>query len=458
MRYVYVADEERYIDINNASKKSERAFNRYHADKNCTIEAGNDSHGNTKYKKLSPSAFAALKGTQTADTSDYLPRCKGLIVNGADGLITLNAYHPPSFARIASESEIEQANDLIDSTLAFLLDDKKEKQMVRDFMANAVQNAGYPPPWGLLIQGRQGSGKSSITRIVGAAVGGDTYIESPNRCSNVSTIGPDQIKDQFAPIGIESVWCAIEEINVLEGKYDVLSRLKTIMGSGTTPRRRMHQKPDTAMVTASIIFTTNETGALPIKSGDRRFYVLKDRWKNEKDLKAAKAKGEADHFKEVMARDGLLTKCPHAFHEALMRHKISNEFKQATDAPGSAAKDQLIEDARTTGATELKAWVDEASETFDDVNEGMVCLRSLDCWYDNNAKTQRSLLAYPSRKSIGHALTELGYTEKFAKLIRIKEKPTKFTVYHTPDTTEDQVRIAIKAQANKPSSATAYPI
>lgn len=426
--YVYSGGDDVFINIDTLNSLRPAAFNRFHKLDFREIRA-EAADGEVRPQRISAERYALeVAKIPTVDRSDYLPQCEGIIVTTDNGTRLLNTYRPPSYPRKATEAEIGAVDQLIRSHLLFFCREAHACRLLHDYLAHTVQNPGEPKPWCIILKGIQGDGKSTLNEILQAAVG----------LENTAMVTPKILKDMFTSISTKSVFTRIEEVNLSEGKYDLLGQLKADIGTGRSVHRGMHREAEGKNVIASVIFTTNEVGALPITSGDRRFMVVESKWL---DRDAAYKAGK-NHFSVIYT---FLSNIPDAFRQALLRHAISAEFVNAHQAPDTEAKTRFTEAAISSCGYDLKDWIERAQEKYPAfVNDSCVCIKAVKAWYNDFKKVDSTLANYPNDKRVNSALRELGYTELFNDTVSSGGKKSRVTIMHKNTKTGEEVAAIAK--------------
>jgi Family of unknown function (DUF5906) len=171
--------------------------------------------------------------------------------------------------------------------IKWLLQDETEREHVLDWLAWVYQNQNLKPNYALLFVGKiQGTGKSWVARVMERLLGR----ENTKRPKNTS------LKGDFNGWASQCKLCIIEELMQI-GRREVANDLRDII---TEPYIEVNIKNVPAFEVENyiaIIAISNNSDALPLDDGDRRWYVVNvKRSQEDKDARAA-----SDFYKTLFA-------------------------------------------------------------------------------------------------------------------------------------------------------------
>lgn len=156
----------------------------------------------------------------------------------------------------------------------FVNDDEYRHAM--DWLAWVINNPNKRITYSLVILGGQGSGKTIIKKFMSYMLGRE----------NVGTVNNQVIHKSFTGWQAGSVMKVIEEISVAGHRFDVINSLKEPITNETLFIERKNREGQDEVNTASWMMYTNDIGALPINTGDRRFLVCRSRFRKKEETLA----------------------------------------------------------------------------------------------------------------------------------------------------------------------------
>ncbi len=261
----------------------------------------------------------------------YLPGKDPLLV--VDGMKVVNTYRPSSVPKevtIYSESDL-LAIKVIEEHIRLLCDGRDAvAATLLDYLAFNVQNPGTKVRWAPVIKGVEGDGKSLLSTLLSATVGG----------VNVKTISTKAITSDFTSWARGACIGVIEELRMVgHNRYDALNSIKPCIANDTIAVHPKGGDEYNCPNTMNYIAFTNYVDALPLDDNDRRWFVLFTPWDN------------IDEFAKKI--DGSIGEYFDRIHEALEEHgpalrkwfldrKLSSEFKPNGRAPDTAEKATMI--------------------------------------------------------------------------------------------------------------------
>jgi len=310
--WVYVAATKRFVNL----------VTRQELDK----ESYNDKFRHL-IDKITP-AEASLKSPnfRKVDTTTFLP--KGEEIVEEDGLLKLNYWRPAPVAAVAGAKEPRWFTNHLD----YLLPDGRESLIVLDWLSFCVQEQGEKIHWSIVLQGKQGNGKSFLGSVMKAVLGE----------SNVRTLHSEQLHEQFTGWQKSTQLVIIEEL-MARGRLELMNKLKPIITERTAIIREMYTPPYEQPNRFNLLCFTNHKDAIVIDETDRRYCILASPADPQKP----------DYYRELFGR--LKTEAGE-LAGWLGERTISESFNAKGHAPMTNAKRELIEDSKPN----LEAWIEEA--------------------------------------------------------------------------------------------------
>ena len=145
----------------------------------------------------------------------------------------------------------------------YMFPDAVERGYALDYLALLIQRPADKIHYALLVQGKQGTGKSWLGSLIAMMIGE----KNVTRPSNSVVVEKFTEWQEGAQIAI------IEELMAL-GRQEVANRLKPVITDGMLCIRGLYRKAYNTPNRLNLVCFTNHTDALPIEAGDRRWLVL----------------------------------------------------------------------------------------------------------------------------------------------------------------------------------------
>ncbi|MWL87679.1 primase-helicase family protein [Cupriavidus sp. SW-Y-13] len=153
--------------------------------------------------------------------------------------------------------------DILSEYLDRIFMNDEDRKRIVEFMADIIQNPARRPQWAVVITGAQGTGKSSLFRLVSAALGNRhtwEHNEYTPAFKQFSEVLPDNLLVSFddAPADNKSTYHKLKQ---------------AITRTSMSVELKGVQKPVQRDVYARIMICSNNPRPLRIEEGDRRLYV-----------------------------------------------------------------------------------------------------------------------------------------------------------------------------------------
>jgi len=146
---------------------------------------------------------------------------------------------------------------------SYMIPDERECNIFLDWLAWNVQRPGEKILWAMLLQSKEGVGKSYFGDILSMILG-------PH---NVSKPSNDEIHEIYTDWAKNCSVVIIEEL-MARGRLDLMNRLKPIITQSTIRIREMHTKHYDQPNVFNVLIFTNYEDALITKEDDRRYCVI----------------------------------------------------------------------------------------------------------------------------------------------------------------------------------------
>jgi hypothetical protein len=281
-----------------------------------------------------------------------------------NGLEYVNAYRDHLVPMVPETPTARDRRNIrfVEDHFKLLFPDARERGIFLSFLAFVVQT-GRRPNWAVLIQGTEGDGKSFLTDLMGAVLGGN----------NVKTIAPQTL--QALPFNgwAEGSQLAIVEEVKLHGhnRHDVLNSIKPQITNATIEMHRKGKDPYQAPNTQAYILLTNFPDALPLGENDSRYFVLHSRFQTKLALNAFK-KLRPSYFHDLF---NAVVESAGALRGWLLVTPMHAEFDAKDRAPWSRGRDYMAQMSASSESDDVTTAL--AGSLRLDVSRSMLNMSSL---------------------------------------------------------------------------------
>lgn len=235
--------------------------------------------GEVVEKKLSASKTLIdhLEGV-VAHSTMYRPDLpeSGKDVFWADGMPFVNSYMPHSVPASDPDWRDKESWKRCEQHILNILSDEAG-QLVIKWMAHNVQFPGMKILWAPIIVGVQGDGKTTISKMLGAAMG----------YQNVSPVSPEAMFSEFTGWAEGSCVKVLEEIRVHgNSRHNAMNKLKPLITNDQVEVVRKGKDGKQVANVTNYLALTNHMDALALDEGDRRWGVFKTKFDDRQTMLA----------------------------------------------------------------------------------------------------------------------------------------------------------------------------
>ena len=280
------------------------------------------------FKASAANSFLEWHAVSKPDNESYVPGDNNLI-SGA----MLNTWLEGGVDAEAGDWPLIKA--MFDNILPV----PEEQSHFIDLLAFLVQKPGEKVNHMPIVRGRQGTGKTSIAKIIEGLVG-------PR---NVRTINGHAITGRFHAVFMECQVLVVEEASLVE-RREVVHRMKQLITDRSQQVEEKNQPFRDARTPDLVLVLSNEHAPYPLEDGDRRAWVST----------FGEEKLEPEFYKQFYKN--LQVELP-GFKAALLARDVS-KFNPSEDPPMTAAKLEVIESSRLEIEQQLLLWIDERKPPF----------------------------------------------------------------------------------------------
>lgn len=330
-----------------------------------------------------------------------------------DNKLMLNSYVQSGYKAVPIDDSNRHAVELFLHHIDNLLSDKREQQILLNWLAYIVQNAGKRVNWAILLQGAQGSGKSYLAKVLEWVLG-----------SNAKSLDPSALGERFTGWAHGAVVNIVEEIRIKgDDKWRIMDRLKPFITNSMIQIEEKGRDHRTVPNFTNYLLLTNYKDALPITNDDRRFCVMYGRIQNESELFDYFGGREAtgDYFENLFSTSETHAGAIKTF---LLTYPISEDFKASGRAPDTESRRLMIQASVSP----------EQCSVEDLINKyecGVINGRILDVtWLNELCAIDGDVL--PPTRTLGHILTDIGYQQIDNRRLKIKKTNSYHYVWYKP--------------------------
>lgn len=315
-RYVYVEDVERFMDLNTFGFRTKTGIT--------------DGHGH-EYDELSATLIKDSNLNRVARVTykpGAPPFCDDFDPDSGKVFRAYNKYTPPTI-QLQPEAEAKWFLD----HLEYLCDGEGEAQTaILDWMAHLVQFPQDKINFGVLMQGKSGTGKSALIQIMQRVLG------HSNVSGNVTT---SFIMSDFTEWMTGKLLICCDEIQDKEDKFRIYNQMKHYI-TGDSIRVNPKGLPSFVVPNrANFMCFTNYEDAIPMDDDDRRFII-------HFSQAAKQSEGYYNVLFERIAKYSGAVK-------SLLLHRDLTKFNAKGRAPMTASKTEYLQ----VNGTPLERWVKE---------------------------------------------------------------------------------------------------
>lgn len=332
--WVYLEQSERFINLRDGREVSKQSFDMIHA-MDVPIMPDDD-------RPQSPSRFFSMNEGRTAYAQMYVPK---FWTDAPDGQFFrhelrqyLNSYSGRTVPGIAADWQQREHWRVIQSHMHKLMGSEREAGLMIKWMAHNVQHPGVKILWAPVIYGPQGSGKTTIERIMSAAMGQ----------VNVKSINMDEVYSAFSGWAQGSCVAFIEEIRIVgHSRHDLTNKLKPYITNDRIKVVRKGFDGVDALNTQNYCCFTNFQDALPLDREDRRYGVMSTAAKTREDVVQM---FDQDYWAALYQA---INEHPGDIRAWLMSHDLE-DFDRIAAPPMTQGKLDMIEAARPDDLVNLE--------------------------------------------------------------------------------------------------------
>lgn len=152
---------------------------------------------------------------------------------------------------------------MLEEYLSRVFANAQDRKMVVQWLADIVQNPCRRPQWCVLLTGEQGTGKSTVSRLVSLALG-RRYVWESNQYTPAFA--------RFSEVFADNLLTVFDDAPA-DGRNTYTSLKQAITRTSQTVEIKGQQRPVSREVYSRILILSNNTRPLRLEEGDRRVYA-----------------------------------------------------------------------------------------------------------------------------------------------------------------------------------------
>lgn len=351
--------------------------------------------------------YPIMHGDMAGNKWKPAPGLEGKEYFSFDGRTFLNSFNPASIPELPEKitKSGRKAAETVLNYFRVQFPDDNEFHRAMDWIAWVINNPALRMSYSLLILGGQGSGKSIVKKFLKAMLG----------AKNVGTVNNQVIQKSFTGWQAGSIVKVIEEISVSGHRYDVVNALKEPISNEELFIERKGADGIEEVNTASWMMYTNDIAALPITDNDRRFLIVRSRFRNKEEV----MEFTRENPKFFKTFEIAFTKYAPEIRLWFKDWEYQPDFNREGHAPETESTKDMID----TSQDDFTVLVREAIESGDmqGVTEELIHTGYL---LQNIPRDMR-----PSRSRIASKLAELGYHKGSSSRVQIRVNGLRGSVW-----------------------------
>jgi hypothetical protein len=212
-------------------------------------------------KRVADKVFHESKSAfREASHMEFVPGEKPKDVVSINGIKVYNTWE----GRVGSIINEQPHVELLVNHLDYLCDgDQSVVDQLLDFMAYIIKYPGKKVMWAPVISGHEGTGKSSLKRVM-------ARVYKPQ---SVKEITVTSLESQFNPY-MESELIFLVVV-FASSKMEVADKLKTIITEQYIDLNKKHEQQKNIRNFSNLMVFTNQTNPMYMSSSDRRYLVIR---------------------------------------------------------------------------------------------------------------------------------------------------------------------------------------
>jgi len=323
----------------------------------------------------------------------YYPRVEPGSVFTLDGMQYVNSMVPMSVPEIPDDWNL---NDAWSDCLMHLgkIFDVDDANVLLKWMAHNIQKPGHKILWAPIIVGTQGDGKTTLVKMMSAAMGR----------RNVKHVSPEALDSAFNGYASGAAVVALEEVRVIgKSRHPIMEKLKPLLTNDVIEVVSKGVDGRQVPNTTNYIALTNHEDALVLDVNDRRWGVFRTKFKNREELTSAL---NEDYWRKL---HGAIENNPGVIRGWLSEINL-DDFNPYSAPSLTEAKMRMIKASRSGAAEEIEAVIG----THKGVTESAILGPAL------NDALKKIGCNMPKGRGLKKAMDELGY-KSFRNTIRFDE-------------------------------------
>lgn len=315
-----------------------------------------------------------------------------------------------------------------------MFDDARDADAIIKWMAHNVQKPGEKILWAPIVLGVQGDGKTTLGRMLSAAMG----------ARHVKNVGVKEVFSPFSGWATGACVGIIEEIRVTgHMRSDAMDTLKPFITNATVNVVRKGQDGVDVLNTQNYMAFTNHPDALMLVADDRRWGVFETRYASREELVAHR--GE-DYWSELYS---MINNGGRGIRGWLMAVNLA-DFNPAQAPVCNQAKLNMMKESISDDASNIMAIIEELEidgEPIKVITTAHINSRLRDMGFHplsdkRMGQRLKEIGAYPHQMKVGGERVKLWLTKSY--YAHINEKFGKETKAHENPEINKEIKVELE--------------
>lgn len=347
-QWVFLSADNSFFNLETGETMSRAAFDLAMVPHTPAVEYEKPD-GSTDTKKFSPSKtlIEYLSG-EVVSNYMYAPQLEGRIFE-ADGIRYVNTYLPRNVPAADPNWREHEAWQVVDGYMEFVY--QSNKKYLLQWMAHNVQRPGVKILWSPILIGVEGDGKTTIGNILTAAMGR----------MNVRNVSQEALFSDFNSWAEGACVRVMDEIRVPgERRTAAMNKLKPVITNPTVEVVKKGKDGREVLNVTNYIAMSNHEDALALTENDRRWMVMRTRFKSKAQLHAETTREWWGAIKDAYEKH------PEVIRGWLMSIDLS-DFNPNFGPDANEEKIAMIEATRSPAEIDIREAIDLGGKGVSDV-------------------------------------------------------------------------------------------
>lgn len=378
--FIYISATEQFYNKDTGVSYSARAFNATFSRELTPTAEQVDDPAQLSRPRVLPTDYATNE-IRIPVVVDFLysPAHPPSSVIEEDGSLYINTYKPSYAPADASTATI--CGNVIETHLANIISDPEYQRTLLDWMAFQVQHPGVKVRWAPVIIGGQGTGKTLIGQMLGAAIGS----------TNIRTVEGKSLVSPFHNWAVGSQVITLEEVRVHgTSRHQIMDTLKPLISNERIDLVRKNRDNTCVRNVTNYIIFSNARDALMLDDSTRRYHICMTKQWTASEVATL---GGASYFAPIYK---LLNDHPGGFRAYLLGRTIDHATFDPNIAPKrTAATEDMVEQSACEHTIVMREAIHDGDNPL--IRKDLIAVAALtEAWIASDGCSNRVSFKYAS--------------------------------------------------------------